>query len=85
MENQKSRFLDRLLGRIHNNKSLLDLENAIRNYEKETRECYSEDFGDMDSDEFVKMMVCDACFIVELFRLNEKVTMVRTKIYFTFD
>lgn len=74
MEAQKLRFLNRLLERIQHKKPLIDLQNATRNLEEKTRNCYSEEFVDIDSDAFVDMMLLDACFILELLRLNDKVS-----------
>lgn len=74
MEAQKLRFLNRLLERIRHKKSRLDLENAMRNLKERTRNCYSEEFAKMDDNCFAQMMLLDACFIVELLRLNDKVS-----------
>nr|XP_024922282.2 UPF0481 protein At3g47200-like isoform X1 [Ziziphus jujuba var. spinosa] len=71
MEAQKMRFLKRLLEQ--NNLSKSDVEKAMGELEARTRECYSEVFDDIKSSEFVQMMVLDACFIVELFRLHENI------------
>ncbi|EEF33806.1 conserved hypothetical protein [Ricinus communis] len=46
---------------------LEDLLKAIKALEMEARECYSETIQ-LDTDEFVEMMVLDGCFIIELFR-----------------
>ncbi|KAK9279161.1 hypothetical protein L1049_012838 [Liquidambar formosana] len=51
------------------NVTLDGLERAMKELEKKTRECYSEKFDAFTSDEFVRMMVLDSCFIVELLRL----------------
>jgi hypothetical protein len=45
---------------------------SIRPLAKEARECYSkeinlESFNDDDDDRFLKMMVLDGCFLIELF------------------
>ena len=47
----------------------VDLEKAMKEMEEKTRKCYSEDFGGIESDDFVRMMLIDGCFIVELLRL----------------
>ncbi|KAF8025957.1 hypothetical protein BT93_F2708 [Corymbia citriodora subsp. variegata] len=50
-----------------------DLVDAMKNLETRTRECYSEDFdASISSDKFVRMMVHDGCFVVELLRLYYK-------------
>ncbi|XP_058084072.1 UPF0481 protein At3g47200-like [Magnolia sinica] len=46
---------------------LEDYLEAIEKLEDEARSCYSEKVGPQMGDEFVKMMVLDACFIVEFF------------------
>ncbi|KAK6947142.1 Protein of unknown function DUF247, plant [Dillenia turbinata] len=83
MEEHKMRYLLRLLGgkskengvqaegpvpQIHRNVQLEELERAMKALEGQARERYSESF-DMDSDEFVQMMVLDGCFVIELLRL----------------
>ena len=67
-EDQKERFLRRLQKRMSSG-SEVHLENAMKEMEEKTRECYAEDFGDVESDDFVRMMLLDGCFIVELLRL----------------
>ena len=69
METQKLRFLNRLLQHAVLRK--VELEDAMKELEGKTRECYSQQFNDMDSNDFVQMMVVDSCFIVELLRLYE--------------
>ncbi|XP_048327135.2 UPF0481 protein At3g47200 [Ziziphus jujuba] len=70
MEAQKLRFVNRILEHVALSKA--DLERPMHELEGQTRECYSENFEDMSSNEFIQMMVLDACFIVELLRLYEK-------------
>ncbi|KAK9268638.1 hypothetical protein L1049_000395 [Liquidambar formosana] len=50
---------------------LEDLVGAMRELEQKTRDRYSEAF-DINSDDFVQMMVVDGCFVVELLRLYHK-------------
>ncbi|KAA8522915.1 hypothetical protein F0562_009338 [Nyssa sinensis] len=73
MEAQKQRFLGRMLEQISgqnmNQESLVD---AMKELEGKTRECYSEEFKDIQSDDFARMVVVDGCFIVELLRLSDK-------------
>ncbi|XP_030525425.1 UPF0481 protein At3g47200-like [Rhodamnia argentea] len=58
--------------------ALLDaLKEAMENLETETKACYSEEFDQIGSKEFVSMMVLDGCFVVELLRLYHD--HVRTK------
>ncbi|KAA8522908.1 hypothetical protein F0562_009331 [Nyssa sinensis] len=72
MEAQKQRFLRRMLERIsHQNKTQRNLEDVMEELEVRTRECYSEEFEDIRSNDFVRMMVVDGCFIVELLRLSD--------------
>ena len=47
---------------------LKDLINSVKEVQTEVRECYSEPFGYDRADEFVKILVIDGCFIIELFR-----------------
>lgn len=51
---------------------LEDLVTAMKVLEQRTRACYSEEFDDIDSDDFVQMMVVDGCFVVELLRLYHR-------------
>ena len=53
------------------------LAEAMKRLEGRARWCYSEVFDDISTDDFVRMMVIDGCFILELFRYyqrSEKVT-----------
>ncbi|XP_023884806.1 UPF0481 protein At3g47200 [Quercus suber] len=72
MEVQKQRILNRLLDRTRQLNLEMCLENAMRELEGKTRECYSEHFEGINSAGFVQMMVLDGCFIVELLRLYGK-------------
>ncbi|KAJ9672527.1 hypothetical protein PVL29_025937 [Vitis rotundifolia] len=86
MEEHKVRYLLRLLGsrtpekggqaeelmsQVHHATLLEDLEEAMRELEQKTRRRYSEAF-DIDSNDFVQMMVIDGCFVLELLRLYHK-------------
>ncbi|GMN21667.1 hypothetical protein TIFTF001_043364 [Ficus carica] len=53
----------------HKSITLRDIANTIQSIEEEARACYAEPV-DMCLDEFVKVLVLDGCFIVELFRKN---------------
>ena len=67
-EDQKKRYLSRLQNQ-RSRGCVVHLENAMKEMEEKTRKCYSEDFGGIESDDFVQMMLLDGCFIVELLRL----------------
>ncbi|XP_077217779.1 UPF0481 protein At3g47200-like [Tasmannia lanceolata] len=66
MENHKWRFLRNLIER--KNHSVKIYLKAMSVLEVEARQCYAGPIQDMDSREFVEMMVLDASFIVELLR-----------------
>ncbi|XP_048235918.1 UPF0481 protein At3g47200 isoform X2 [Ricinus communis] len=68
IEEHKWIYLGNLLSRLQiKGLYLEDLLKAIKALEMEARECYSETIQ-LDTDEFVEMMVLDGCFIIELFR-----------------
>jgi hypothetical protein len=71
-EDKKKRFLSRLQNQMRRRGCEVDLEKAMKEMEEKTRKCYSEDFERITSDDFVKMMLLDGCFIVELLRLYTK-------------
>lgn len=69
MEDQKWRYVYALLNRKLNlEASLNECVTALREVEHRARACY-EDRGDIDlsSNKFLKMMLADGCFIIELF------------------
>jgi hypothetical protein len=71
IKKHKVEFLKLLLLR-KNNLGFNDLMESIRPLAKEARECYSkeinlESFNDDDDDRFLKMLVLDGCFLIELF------------------
>ncbi|KAK9280704.1 hypothetical protein L1049_014402 [Liquidambar formosana] len=87
MEEQKLRFLYGILDPMTHKTNTIDssvenwrvqnvtldgLVRAMKELETRTRECYTEKFDASSSDEFVQMMLLDACFIVELLRLFHK-------------
>lgn len=87
MEAHKMRFLVRLFresfhlveqadGKLSHSDAmqLEDVTKAIKLREQKARDCYSECFN-IPSDEFVRMMVVDGCFVVELLRLFYKIRM----------
>ncbi|XP_077217780.1 UPF0481 protein At3g47200-like [Tasmannia lanceolata] len=66
MEEHKWRYLNVILSRNRD----LSLENylaEIKKIEMQARSCYSESMDHLESNEFIKMMVVDGCFIVQLF------------------
>ncbi|CAA6658588.1 unnamed protein product [Spirodela intermedia] len=73
MEKLKRKFTSNLLNRSHLN-SIDEYVAAMRGAEERVRSWYPE-VHDIDSNEFVEMMVFDGCFLIELFlkfyRTNE--------------
>ncbi|KAK4268111.1 hypothetical protein QN277_024813 [Acacia crassicarpa] len=67
MEEVKLWFLYKFLKRIQD-RSFDDYVCVLRNQEIKIRRCYSEIIP-MDSDEFIRMILTDACFIIEYFLL----------------
>jgi hypothetical protein len=61
-EDHKKRFHSRLQNQMRRRGCKVDLEKAMKEMEEKTRECYSEEFGDIESDDFVRMMLLDGCF-----------------------
>ena len=45
---------------------------AMKDMEEDVRKCYPQAFGHISSNAFVKMMILDGCFIVDLFRTDCK-------------
>lgn len=64
MEEHKLRYLQAFLLRIRHNLSLEDCENVITKWEKRIRNSYAENF-DLTSDQFVKIVLVDSCFVIE--------------------
>nr|DAD48642.1 TPA_asm: hypothetical protein HUJ06_018579 [Nelumbo nucifera] len=69
IEEHKWRFLGSFLSRTQ--RSLEDYLTDLKKLEEKARKCYSETIN-LDSDEFVEMMVLDGCFAIELFRIVGK-------------
>lgn len=63
MEEHKYRYLQSFLPRV--TFSLEDLVRVARTWEEDARSCYAEDVK-LNSYEFVKMLVVDGSFLVEL-------------------
>ncbi|XP_010259276.1 PREDICTED: UPF0481 protein At3g47200-like [Nelumbo nucifera] len=70
MEKQKWRLLRHVLERTSHPVELY-LE-AMVGLEEKARQCYSKPIDNMDSREFVEMMLLDACFILELLNASVK-------------
>ncbi|KAG4151638.1 hypothetical protein ERO13_D04G078300v2 [Gossypium hirsutum] len=67
-EKIKSKYLQCLIARSHSPEARLkQCIDVIKEVEEEARACYAGTIG-FSHDEFVKILVLDACFIVELFR-----------------
>ncbi|KAL6343800.1 hypothetical protein AAG906_027571 [Vitis piasezkii] len=69
MEDHKWRYLHALLSRKPNLEARLAIcVNALRECELKARNCYAKKESiNLSCDEFVKMMLVDGCFIIELF------------------
>ena len=65
MEKHKERCFESLKQRT--GITFEDFERDIRQMEKRIRQCYVETIVDLGSDDFVKMIMLDASFILELF------------------
>ncbi|KAL3744258.1 hypothetical protein ACJRO7_013505 [Eucalyptus globulus] len=72
MEAQKLRLYEELVKQIGDEGREVGLRTVIKKLEGRARNCYSEEFDCISSEEFVQMMVLDGCFIVELMRLYHK-------------
>ncbi|GMP86428.1 hypothetical protein CsSME_00039210 [Camellia sinensis var. sinensis] len=71
MEKCKEHYLELLLQR-NNNLRKEDYLDSMKKLEERARKCYADPVDHLDSDEFVKMMLYDACFVIEfLFGLYE--------------
>ncbi|KAM3731287.1 hypothetical protein ACB098_12G151600 [Castanea mollissima] len=71
MEEHKLRFLFgsmRYESKEEREHWLQQLADAMKRLEGRARWCYSEAFEHISTDDFVRMMVIDGCFIIELFR-----------------
>ncbi|KAF9590344.1 hypothetical protein IFM89_033870 [Coptis chinensis] len=74
MEKHKWLYLKSFLGP----NPLMLVENYVqvfRSFEVDARRCYAETFSSLSSNEFVKMLLLDGCFIIELFlryRFNDR-------------
>nr|XP_043637316.1 UPF0481 protein At3g47200-like [Erigeron canadensis] len=67
MEQRKWQYLTTLLSRVANVETRLGrCVEVLKVLEERARKCYGEDIQ-MNSDEFVEMLLIDGCFIIELF------------------
>ncbi|GMP86433.1 hypothetical protein CsSME_00039215 [Camellia sinensis var. sinensis] len=62
MEKHKERYLELLLQRNNQRKEYLD---SMKKLEERARKYYANPIDHLNSDEFVKMMLNDACFVIE--------------------
>uniref|UniRef100_A0A5B7B2L5 Uncharacterized protein n=1 Tax=Davidia involucrata TaxID=16924 RepID=A0A5B7B2L5_DAVIN len=67
MQAHKLRYLQLLLRRRHESSAERYIT-AMRSLEEKARKCYANSINHLESDDFVKMMLLDGCFIIELFR-----------------
>ncbi|KAG6667796.1 UPF0481 protein At3g47200-like [Carya illinoinensis] len=77
MEEHKLQYLRQMTQRRKEN-SVDRYIKALRQLEGKARKCYAESIS-QTSDEFVKMMLLDGCFIIELFRKVKKLKEIRTQ------
>ncbi|KAG8370290.1 hypothetical protein BUALT_Bualt14G0101600 [Buddleja alternifolia] len=66
MEQYKCRYMKQLLW-VNNEQSVDRYVIAAIKMQKRARECYAGPI-DLDENEFIKMMILDGCFLIELFR-----------------
>ncbi|KAK3412052.1 hypothetical protein EUGRSUZ_I00809 [Eucalyptus grandis] len=66
MEQHKWRCLRHILERTNHRMDYY--LGSVKAVEERARTCYDEKFPSMSSEEFVKMMVLDGCFVIELFQ-----------------
>ncbi|GMP86432.1 hypothetical protein CsSME_00039214 [Camellia sinensis var. sinensis] len=64
MEKRKEHYLELLLQR-NNNLRKEDYLDSMKKLEERVRKYYADPVDHLDSDEFVKMMLYDACFVIE--------------------
>lgn len=71
MEQQKIRFLQKLLEERQSN-DVSEYVMKMRELQDEARKCYSEPVSDLNPDDFVKVLLLDGVFIVQIIRLYLK-------------
>ncbi|KAM7487936.1 hypothetical protein LguiB_025420 [Lonicera macranthoides] len=64
---QKNTITDRAVGSKPESYTVRHVMKEIKKMENEARKCYAELIG-LESDEFVEMMLLDACFVIEFVR-----------------
>ncbi|KAK4268114.1 hypothetical protein QN277_024815 [Acacia crassicarpa] len=83
MEEVKLWFLYKFLKRTQD-KSVHDYVHLLKGQEGKIRQCYSETIP-MESDEFVRMILTDACFIIEYFLLWHDENCWHSKLWFMWE
>ncbi|XVF35953.1 hypothetical protein REPUB_Repub19eG0016200 [Reevesia pubescens] len=76
MEEHKLRYLQILLQEREEINDVSKYVEAMRDLEPRARNCYT-DTVNLESDDFVKMMLLDSCFIVQLFRMSFDLSSLR--------
>jgi hypothetical protein len=79
-EKIKAKYLKSLISRLSYSPhtDLRTLISSITDMEKDARECYGEaifDYETLNAEEFVKILVIDGCFLIELFRKDSYQTL----------
>ncbi|XP_043705187.1 UPF0481 protein At3g47200-like [Telopea speciosissima] len=70
METHKLQYLNEFLRR-NSQVNVVDYINALTDLEEKARKCYSEIIN-LKKDEFIKMLLMDGCFILELFLRRDR-------------
>ncbi|KAF9666254.1 hypothetical protein SADUNF_Sadunf16G0210500 [Salix dunnii] len=68
----KLKYLKGLLSRESNSVTLKELFESTREIEKEARSCYAGPI-DVGAEDFVRLLVIDGCFLIELFRKDQNI------------
>ncbi|KAJ6751464.1 hypothetical protein OIU85_001946 [Salix viminalis] len=71
-EKVKLKYLKRLLSRESKSITLKELVESTREIEKEARSCYAGPI-DVGVEDFVRLLVIDGCFLIELFRKDQDI------------
>ncbi|KAF9666263.1 hypothetical protein SADUNF_Sadunf16G0211400 [Salix dunnii] len=71
-EKIKLKYLKGLLSRESTSITLKELVESTREVEKEARSCYAAPI-DVDVEDFVRLLVIDGCFLIELFRKDRDI------------
>ncbi|XP_011003946.1 PREDICTED: UPF0481 protein At3g47200-like [Populus euphratica] len=70
-EKVKLKYLKGLLCRRSASITLKEIIKYTRGIEKEARSCYAGPIDDVGAEDFVRMLVIDGCFLIELFRKEQ--------------